>query len=134
MPLITAGMSIKNAAIKGKEILETVGMGNEAQKFPRELSGGQQQRVAIARALIHSPDIILCDEPTANLDGKNGQAIMELLRQIANDANRAVLVVSHDPRTYHFSDRIVEMADGHIIKDLPTKDFLKTQTHDLYHQ
>jgi putative ABC transport system ATP-binding protein len=80
--------------------------------FPTELSGGQQQRVAIARALVHNPPLIVCDEPTAALDARTGQTIMELLRQIAVQADRAVIVVTHDPRVYPFADRIAQMDDG----------------------
>jgi putative ABC transport system ATP-binding protein len=73
--------------------------------------------VAIARALVHKPSLIVCDEPTAALDAKTGHQVMEILRGIANDASRAVLIVTHDNRIYHFADRILEMSDGRIVGD-----------------
>jgi len=115
--LIAAGLPDKSAKAKAKAVLETIGMKGQTEKLPRQLSGGQQQRVAIARALVHNPNLIVCDEPTAALDAKTGQQVMDILRTIANDAQRAVLVVTHDNRIYHFADRILEMNDGRIIDD-----------------
>ena len=89
-------------------------MGDRLQALPTELSGGQQQRVAIARALVHDPPLIVCDEPTAALDAQTGQTIMELLREVAVQAARAVIVVTHDPRVYPFADRIAQMDDGRV--------------------
>lgn len=114
LPLIAAGVPIKDASEKASSILETLGMGEHLRKQPRQLSGGQQQRVAIARALVHDPDLIVCDEPTASLDAKTGESVMHILRTAANDHQRAVLVVTHDNRIYHFADRILEMSDGTI--------------------
>ncbi|MBX9696709.1 MAG: ABC transporter ATP-binding protein, partial [Alphaproteobacteria bacterium] len=117
MPLLAAGLPMDLAVQKATEILKKVGMFDQKDKLPRQLSGGQQQRVAIARALVHQPKLIVCDEPTAALDASSGHAVMEILREIANDANRAVLIVSHDNRIYNFADRIIEMSDGKIIAD-----------------
>lgn len=117
MPLIAGGMPMAHAVEAATKVLERVGMLENRDKLPRQLSGGQQQRVAIARALIHSPKLIVCDEPTAALDAASGQAVMQILREIANDVGRAVLIVSHDNRVYNFADRIVEMSDGKIISD-----------------
>jgi len=117
MPLLAAGVSEKIATAKAREILNKIGMAGQSEKLPRQLSGGQQQRVAIARALVHNPQLIVCDEPTAALDAKTGQAVMEILRDIANDQNRAVLIVTHDNRIYRFADRILDMSDGRIIGD-----------------
>ena len=114
LPLIAAGVPIKDASERASSILETLGMGEHLRKQPRQLSGGQQQRVAIARALVHDPDLIVCDEPTASLDAKTGESVMHILRTAANDHQRAVLVVTHDNRIYHFADRILEMSDGTI--------------------
>ncbi len=124
MPLIAAGMSDEEAADRARAILENIGMRGQTEKLPRQLSGGQQQRVAIARALVHNPKLIVCDEPTAALDAKTGQAVMEILREIANDANRAVLIVTHDNRIYHFADRILEMSDGRIVGDHNAQTFI----------
>jgi putative ABC transport system ATP-binding protein len=78
------------------------------------LSGGQQQRVAIARALIHKPRLLVCDEPTAAIDAHAGQAVMELLREVALQPDRAVIVVTHDSRVFEFGDRIIHMSDGRV--------------------
>jgi putative ABC transport system ATP-binding protein len=93
-------------------VLERVGLGHKATAFPRDLSGGEQQRVAIARAIVAEPSAILADEPTAALDGANGQAIMTILAGIARDHGRAVLVVTHDTRLLEFADRILYIEDG----------------------
>jgi putative ABC transport system ATP-binding protein len=96
------------------QALKTVGLGHRINAAPSKLSGGEKQRVAIARALAGSPSIILADEPTAALDGTNGQAVMELLAEVAKDTNRAVLAVTHDHRTLKYADRIVRIEDGRI--------------------
>jgi putative ABC transport system ATP-binding protein len=127
MPLIAAGMKDEEATAKAQKILDNIGMQGQGGKFPRQLSGGQQQRVAITRALVHNPRMIVCDEPTAALDAKTGHAVMEILRNIANDEQRAVLVVTHDNRIYPFADRILEMSDGRIIGDWKTQDFLQKE-------
>lgn len=82
-----------------------------------ELSGGEQQRVAIARAFVANPSIILADEPTAALDGDNGRTIMRILADAAHERQRAVLVVTHDPRIVPFADRIVEIEDGRLVNE-----------------
>jgi putative ABC transport system ATP-binding protein len=124
VPLIAAGMNINAATQKARELLSTIGMREHCDKLPRQLSGGQQQRIAIARALIHNPQLIVCDEPTAALDAKTGHSVMEILRDIANDKARAVVVVTHDARIYHFADRILEMSDGRIVGDMNAIDFI----------
>ncbi|MFO0389511.1 MAG: ABC transporter ATP-binding protein [Alphaproteobacteria bacterium] len=127
MPLIAAGMPDAQAADQARQLLEQIGMEGQTEKLPRQLSGGQQQRVAIARALVHNPKLIVCDEPTAALDGKTGQAVMQILREIANDKNRAVLIVTHDNRIYHFADRILEMNDGRIVGDFAAAEFIQKE-------
>jgi putative ABC transport system ATP-binding protein len=124
IPLLADGVSSAVATDKAREILEQIGMQGQTEKLPRQLSGGQQQRVAIARALVHNPKLIVCDEPTAALDAKTGQGVMEILREIANDEDRAVLVVTHDSRIYRFADRVLEMSDGRIIGDHKPQDFI----------
>jgi putative ABC transport system ATP-binding protein len=116
VPLVAAGMSLAEAARHATALLERLGMGPHAGKLPRHLSGGQQQRVAIARALIHSPRLIVCDEPTAALDAASGTRVMELLRAAALDPGRAVIVVTHDNRIFGFADRIAHMEDGQILR------------------
>jgi putative ABC transport system ATP-binding protein len=96
------------------DALVAVGLGHRINASPSKMSGGEKQRVAIARALAGSPSVILADEPTAALDSTNGMAVMELLAQVAQDTNRAVLAVTHDHRTLQFADRIVRIEDGRI--------------------
>lgn len=96
------------------EALEEVGLGHRIDASPSKMSGGEKQRVAIARSLAGSPSVILADEPTAALDSVNGEAVMELLAQVAKDTNRAVLAVTHDHRTLKYADRIVRIDDGRI--------------------
>lgn len=115
IPLILNGASEKEAERKAEEVLTTLGLEEKVRVFPTELSGGQQQRVAIARALIHEPRLLICDEPTAYLDHETGQKVMEVLKKIALNEQRAIIVVTHDPRIFSFADRIVKMDDGRII-------------------
>lgn len=116
LPLDVKGISSSEAKEKAADTLDLVGLSHKLNSYPRHLSGGEQQRVAIARAVVGSPSIILADEPTAALDGKNGQAIMSLLADIAHNHESAVLAVTHDPRTEPFADRIVKIEDGLILK------------------
>lgn len=97
-------------------MLERVGLGNRAHSLPSELSGGQQQRVAIARALVHNPRLIVCDEPTSALDHETGHRVLDLLKQVALDGERALVIVTHDARIFEFADRIAQMDDGRVIK------------------
>ncbi len=106
-----------SAILKARKALAAVGLSNKVKSFPRQLSGGEQQRVAIARAIVGNPSAILADEPTSALDGKNGEAIMKVLAEIAKEQARAVLVVTHDPRILPFANRIVRIEDGRIIGD-----------------
>jgi putative ABC transport system ATP-binding protein len=115
IPLILNGASEKEAERKAEEVLTTLGLEEKVRVFPTELSGGQQQRVAIARALIHEPRLLICDEPTAYLDHETGQKVMEVLKKIALNEERAIIVVTHDPRIFSFADHIVKMDDGRII-------------------
>jgi putative ABC transport system ATP-binding protein len=97
------------------ELLERVGLGNKFDSVPADLSGGQKQRVAIARAFAGDSPIVLADEPTAALDSHTGHTVMELMRDLAHKRGRAVVVVTHDPRVFAFSDRIVRIEDGVIV-------------------
>ena len=114
VPLLIAGWDRKKAIAKAAELLAAVGMEPHLTKFPTQLSGGQQQRVAIARALVHEPRLLVCDEPTAALDAASGRVVMDLIRKVAVQPDRAVIVVTHDSRVYDFGDRIVYMTDGAI--------------------
>ena len=117
VPLVCAGMPLEKAAGKAAEVLASFGMADSVHKLPRQLSGGQQQRVAIARALVHDPPVVVCDEPTAALDAEAGQAVMDILKNKAAGKDRAVIVVSHDNRVFHYADRILRMNDGRIVGD-----------------
>jgi putative ABC transport system ATP-binding protein len=116
VPLLINGMARKNAEARSEEVLKTVRLGTRLDALPGKLSGGQQQRVAIARAMVHEPKLIVCDEPTSNLDHVTGRSMMELLRDIAKSPDRALIVVTHDPRIFEFADRIAHMDDGKIIE------------------
>lgn len=123
MPELTA---LENAslatAIAGKEatervisLLEKVGLGDRLDHLPNELSGGEQQRVAIARALAHDPSIIFADEPTGNLDSKNGNQILDLLFGLAEEGNRTLVIVTHDSHIASRGDRVLTIRDGVVV-------------------
>jgi putative ABC transport system ATP-binding protein len=115
VPLLIQGTRKKEAISRGRLMLERVGLGDRTEFLPRNLSGGQQQRVAIARALVNEPQLLVCDEPTAALDGPNGQKIMELIRDVGRAPDRCVIVVTHDSRIFQFGDRMAELTDGRIV-------------------
>jgi putative ABC transport system ATP-binding protein len=116
IPLVIAGWKKARAVERAAVVLEVLGMGKKITSLPNQLSGGQQQRVAIARALVHDPSLLVCDEPTAALDHETGMTVMELLREAAVRADRAVVIVTHDNRVFHFGDRIAHMDDGRIVE------------------
>lgn len=107
-------VSSRSAISRSRDVLAKVDLTHKERAFPHELSGGEQQRVAIARAIVGRPSVILADEPTGSLDSENGQTIMALLADIAKDPSHAVLVVTHDPRTLAFADRVIHIEDGQI--------------------
>ncbi len=127
VPLLINGMARKNAEARAEEVLEAVRLGTRLDALPGKLSGGQQQRVAIARALVHKPKLIVCDEPTSNLDHVTGRSMMELLRDVAKSPDRALIVVTHDPRIFEFADRIARMDDGKIIEVVDRNDKERSQ-------
>jgi len=102
---------------RAREILEVFGLSHRIHSLPKKMSDGEKQRVAIARALAKDPELILADEPTANLDAKRGHEVMELLRQKAMELHKAVVVVSHDNRIREFAHRIVWLEDGRLHDD-----------------
>jgi putative ABC transport system ATP-binding protein len=116
VPLLAAGVRRREAVAKAKSLLAELGMADRLDTLPNKLSGGQQQRVAIARALVHEPRLILCDEPTAALDHATGDAVMELLAYDGVQPDRAVIVVTHDSRVFHYADAIAYMDDGRIVR------------------
>lgn len=115
VPLLVRGEKRPKANSRARDVLQRVGFNDRMMRsLPSQLSGGQQQRVAIARALVHNPKLIVCDEPTSALDHETGHTIMELLRTVALQDGRALIVVTHDARIFEFADRIAKMDDGHI--------------------
>jgi putative ABC transport system ATP-binding protein len=120
LPLTIAGEKPDKAWLE--ELIESVGLKDRRTHRPSELSGGQQQRVAIARALVSKPTVVFADEPTGNLDSKTGGEILELLRQAVQDAGQTTVMVTHDPRSASIADRILFLADGNIVKELPRSD------------
>jgi putative ABC transport system ATP-binding protein len=115
IPLIINGVKRAVAERQAIKVLEQVGLGDRWKSKPSQLSGGQQQRVAIARALVHSPRLIVCDEPTSALDHVSGHNVMNLLKEVALQHDRALVIVTHDARIFEFADRIAEMDDGHVV-------------------
>jgi putative ABC transport system ATP-binding protein len=103
------------AVVRAQRALTQVGLRHKLKSYPANMSGGEQQRVAVARALVGAPSVILADEPTAALDSENGLAVMQLLSEIAKDKSRAVLAVTHDPRTVPFANRVLRIEDGLIV-------------------
>jgi putative ABC transport system ATP-binding protein len=117
LPLTIAGEKPEKAW--REELLKNVGLDDRREHRPAELSGGQQQRVAIARALISRPTVVFADEPTGNLDSKTGGEILELLRTSVEELNQTTVMVTHDPRAAAIADRILFLADGLIVRDMP---------------
>jgi putative ABC transport system ATP-binding protein len=120
LPLTIAGEKIDRAWLG--QLVESVGLKDRLAHRPSELSGGQQQRVAIARALVSKPTVVFADEPTGNLDSKTGGEILELLRQAVQDSGQTTVMVTHDARSASIADRILFLADGNIVKELPRSD------------
>ena len=114
VPLLINGAVRSQAHKTAGRLLEQVGLADRRHALPAQLSGGQQQRVAIARALVHDPQLIVCDEPTSALDADTGHMVMEVLRDKALTADRALIIVTHDNRIFNFADRIARMDDGRI--------------------
>jgi putative ABC transport system ATP-binding protein len=114
LPLTYRGMPAGERKQAVNEALEKVGMGHRAKHLPSQLSGGQQQRVAVARALAGSPAVLLADEPTGNLDSKNGDAVMELLHEL-HRGGATIIMVTHDPRFARHAQRTVHMFDGKVV-------------------
>jgi putative ABC transport system ATP-binding protein len=122
VPLLIEGVPWESAKTRANELLRTIGLGARAASLPASLSGGQQQRVAIARAVVHDPALLICDEPTSNLDHQTGHAVMEMLRGLTIKSDRTVIVVTHDPRIFEFADRVARMDDGRITEVVEGKD------------
>ncbi len=126
VPLLIQNQPRAQALSVAKAMLERVGLGKRLNDFPQRLSGGQQQRVAISRALVHHPRLIVCDEPTSALDAHTGEMIMTMLRQVALEEGRSLIVVTHDSRIFKYADRIARLNDGHVEQ-------IVTDPHQLFH-
>lgn len=116
LPLTYRGMASSERKDRVRQALERVAMAHRMKHLPSQLSGGQQQRVAVARALVGQPSILLADEPTGNLDSKNGDAVMELLRELHREGS-TICMVTHDPRFARHADRSIRLFDGRIVEE-----------------
>lgn len=114
IPLLINNESHDFAIRKAREMLEVMEIGSKAKELPNKLSGGEQQRVAISRALVKEPNLIICDEPTASLDGHTGRKIVELLKKTTTSPDKAVIIVTHDNRIFEYGDTMIKMEDGRI--------------------
>src|ERR1041384_7854234 len=116
LPLTYRGMSASERKQRVQSALERVGMGHRVRHYPSQLSGGQQQRVAVARALAGSPAILLADEPTGNLDSRNAEAVMDLLRDLHREG-ATICMVTHDPRFAKHAERTIHLFDGRVVEE-----------------
>ncbi len=117
LPLTYRGMPGSERKQKVHAALERVGMGHRVKHYPSQLSGGQQQRVAVARALAGDPSILLADEPTGNLDSANGEAVMDLMREL-HRGGATIVMVTHDPRYARCADRSIHLFDGRVVEEM----------------
>jgi len=109
------GMRGREARVEAQRVIDAVGLGDRQNFLPRDLSGGQKQRVAIARALAGNAPILLADEPTANLDSAVGTQVLEMFRALAKQENRALVIVTHDPKVRTIADRVAKIQDGALV-------------------
>jgi len=114
MPLLIAGQSAKQAGIPARALLEQVGLDHRLQHKPGELSGGERQRVAVARALVNHPACVLADEPTGNLDERTAASVFDMLMQLKQQHNAALVIVTHDHRLADKCDRVLELFQGQL--------------------
>jgi putative ABC transport system ATP-binding protein len=117
LALNVKGVSRREATRRAEDLLAQVGLADKRDAYPADLSGGQKQRVAIARAIAGDPPIVLADEPTAALDSESGHRVMELLKRLAAERGRAVVIVTHDSRMLGYADRTVHIEDGRLVRD-----------------
>jgi len=117
LPLLLDGKTLKSVSAKATDLLKLIGLEERVSHRPDELSGGEMQRVAIARALVTDPLLILADEPTGNLDSKNGKIVLELLSRMAKERGHTILMVTHDLKAACYGTRLIKMRDGLIEED-----------------
>ncbi|MCI5057070.1 MAG: ABC transporter ATP-binding protein [Flavobacteriales bacterium] len=126
LPLIYQGYKVKERKEKVEQILETLQIAHRRNHFPQQLSGGQQQRVAVGRAVVGDPSIIFADEPTGNLDSKNGDDVMNLLNEL-NEKGTTIVMVTHSQRDAQFANRVIRLFDGRIV----TENIVKTNLQQV---
>ena len=117
LPMIFQGVPETKRKERAKKLLESINLGHRIKHKPTELSGGEQQRIAIARSLVNNPEIIIADEPTGNLDSGTGKIVMEILTKLHREQNKTIVVVTHDPNIASYSQNVVHIQDGQIIKN-----------------
>ena len=130
LPMIFAGLSVKERNKRGEELLELVGLDDRIYHLPDELSGGQRQRVAVARALANDPNIVLADEPTANLDMIIGREIITLIKRLNQEKNVTVISATHDLKMLDVSDRIVDIRDG-VVERIRNRDEIELEVGEV---
>jgi len=111
---VATALNDRPGPFNAKSSLEVVGLGQRGDHFPSQLSGGQQQRVAIARALASNPELLLCDEPTGNLDSETGEQVLNLLTRVHTKYGKTVIMITHNPESMRIADRVIELRDGKI--------------------
>jgi putative ABC transport system ATP-binding protein len=120
LPLVYRKMPAAERRRRVQDALDRVGMSHRTNHHPMQLSGGQQQRVAVARAIVGGPSVLLADEPTGNLDSTNGEAVMELLKEL-HAGGATIVMVTHDPRYVEFADRSIHLFDGQVVEDVAAR-------------
>ena len=128
LPLTYRNMPGTERKTRVMESLERVGMAHRVKHYPAQLSGGQQQRVAVARAIAGSPSVLLADEPTGNLDSVNGEAVMDLLRDL-HSGGATICMVTHDPRYAEYAERSIHLFDGQVVRDEQSPKAQELETH-----
>jgi ABC-type lipoprotein export system ATPase subunit len=132
LPLLySRGISAKQRRLQAISMLERVGLGDRVDHHPGQLSGGQQQRVAVARALVNDPSILMCDEPTGNLDSRTSREVIQLFRQLNDESNITLILVTHDQDIARNAKRIVVLRDGEIVADTSDIDVALQALHDV---
>ncbi len=121
-PLLVKGVAARERAVRVRELLERVGLGDKASRRPNELSGGERQRVAVARALVNRPSLVLADEPTANLDSASGAAVLDLMHDLRTQDGVAFFFASHDTRVLSRMDRVIALRDGELVDHVAAHD------------
>ena len=121
LPILLGGMDVPDASKKARELLTAVGLGERTHHRPDELSGGQQQRVAVARAVVSGPSLVLADEPTANLDSKHGEMLLELMRKMNEDHGVTFIIATHEQLVMDFAKRLIRLHDGRLVSDEMTQ-------------